>query len=526
MKKLLLIVTLMISVTGFAQKSGNEFPQRIKDKIAYPKTNRTAVATQKNPERGIKQCLDSIVVPQQYKEVFSYDDRGNHTQYISFGWDNNAWQETIKKEMKYDANGNNTMITAYYRNFENNDWLISYQEEYEYDADGNETMHISCYWNEGVLSVKFKNEFTYDPNGNESTNTFYDWDFDSNEWIPMYYGESTYENGKLTLYIDHEWIDNDWQQYYKIEHTYDPNGNRTQWIIYDWFGSWQFNFKGESEYDSHEKETLYVESMWDGNAWVETFKYKNEYKYDPAGNMTETIYFSWEDDDWRIEYKYVYEYDNDKNVTMSASYGWDIDSNKWTGWDKYDYKYESGNVIEMVNFFWENEDWVKLRKNEHEYDANDNMTLSVSYSWENNDWVKSDKYEYTFDLAYLLTDLIIPPDSYMNNKKLDEKGFSWDGTDWTMLYLAIYYWSEREINAIPDIKSENYSINIYPNPATNEIHLILDAKETVDYIIYNSAGQTVMRGKLQTQPTINIQSLPSGIYFLKVSERTMKVIKQ
>ena len=60
------------------------------------------------------------------------------------------------------------------------------------------------------------------------------------------------------------------------------------------------------------------------------------------------------------------------------------------------------------------------------------------------------------------------------------------------------------------------------------LHPIGDASlQVVNYTIYNIVGQLMMEGKLQDAPTtINIEALPSGIYFLWVAGQAVKFAKQ
>ena len=68
------------------------------------------------------------------------------------------------------------------------------------------------------------------------------------------------------------------------------------------------------------------------------------------------------------------------------------------------------------------------------------------------------------------------------------------------------------------------SVQIYPNPASTELYIQLASQESTDYVIYNSAEQILLQGKLQPYSTINVQSLASGIYYLKISDEVKKVI--
>jgi hypothetical protein len=72
--------------------------------------------------------------------------------------------------------------------------------------------------------------------------------------------------------------------------------------------------------------------------------------------------------------------------------------------------------------------------------------------------------------------------------------------------------------------------SMYPNPVTTEIHVKLAQQETADYILYNIAGQAVMQGKVRNSSIIDVQTLSSGIYLVRMItaewETTQKIIKQ
>jgi PKD repeat protein len=69
---------------------------------------------------------------------------------------------------------------------------------------------------------------------------------------------------------------------------------------------------------------------------------------------------------------------------------------------------------------------------------------------------------------------------------------------------------------------------IYPNPASKQLRVTVgDGFETRPYNIeiYDVVGQMVMQGKLQNN-IINVESLSSGMYFLKVNGKTVKFVKE
>jgi len=75
-------------------------------------------------------------------------------------------------------------------------------------------------------------------------------------------------------------------------------------------------------------------------------------------------------------------------------------------------------------------------------------------------------------------------------------------------------------------------INVYPNPATDVLHIASANGELPDsYIIYNSMGQTIAASKLNggNSATVNINTLTNGVYFIKLAKAdkatTLKFVK-
>ena len=103
------------------------------------------------------------------------------------------------------------------------------------------------------------------------------------------------------------------------------------------------------------------------------------------------------------------------------------------------------------------------------------------------------------------------------------------------LYKKADEWKEFENNIIDgttypcdqDIDDVAAShLQIYPNPATTELHIDLAIQEPADYAIFDLLGQVVMQGTLQESSTIHIESLVSGIYFLRISGTAVSFVRR
>lgn len=70
----------------------------------------------------------------------------------------------------------------------------------------------------------------------------------------------------------------------------------------------------------------------------------------------------------------------------------------------------------------------------------------------------------------------------------------------------------------------NTAFTVYPNPATDFIHITLHEASTVE--LFDLSGKCVYRDRLPEGTTrISLSTLPSGIYLLKANHTIEKIIK-
>ena len=171
-KILLLMITLLVSVTGFSQNGKEIFQNKQSILECTYRTNKDAykhakemylqaLSLQKNTtpqsisDKTIKQCLDSIIFPDYRKEFFSYDTKGNIIINEEHQWNysTNTWTKR-KIEYEYDDHGNLTLIASY-QTWLDFDWTGETKHEYSYDSDRNLTMDIYYVWDyDGCLTKK------------------------------------------------------------------------------------------------------------------------------------------------------------------------------------------------------------------------------------------------------------------------------------------------------------------------------------------------------------------------------------
>jgi len=79
---------------------------------------------------------------------------------------------------------------------------------------------------------------------------------------------------------------------------------------------------------------------------------------------------------------------------------------------------------------------------------------------------------------------------------------------------------------IVEILTEKSPIVVYPNPAFMQLHVKFDTPEVANYSISSITGQILLQGKVQNNSPINIESLASGMYYLKIAGKTVKFVKE
>lgn len=357
-------------------------------------------------------------------EEYTYDDNGNKLTEIESKYINNEWikikeykyynneRKTIyyidfnddtfddKWEYTYDESGNE--LTRKYSNYINDEWVVT--GEYKWFSDTKKTIYEIWLSNEKTFTTK--NEYTYDDDGNLLTKI--DSKYLNNEWLKI--REYKYINNKEKKIYELVLNDDD-TFYYKVESTYDDNGNTLTFTI-EYFDSinWKYNYKYEYTYDENGSMLTRKQSKYINNEWVkiEEYKYINneekttyytyfsngsmysleEFTYDADGNKLTKTESKYIDNKWvKIrEYKYI---NNQEKTTYSLVFLNDVPS------AIFEYTYdENGNTLIETQSDYVNNEWVYELKYEYTYDAQGNKLTKKRFDYVNNDWLKTSESKY------------------------------------------------------------------------------------------------------------------------------------
>lgn len=258
---------------------------------------------------------------EEYTHDYTWDSSGNTylvNSYYGFGTFND-WIVRKKFESIYDANWNLTMRISYTWDFLTNQMVLYSKEEYSYDDNGNLVLEISYIYdsNKSQWNVSEKKEFSYDTNGNKTIT----------QLINTSKNEATYDaNGKLAYFGNYNWNSNTSQWIINTMYSLDTSRNTILFIDSDYSGQ----FKLEYTYDGNGNLTLFVPFQWDKNAskWIE-----HELKRFERSDI----------------WKQVYTYDSNGNKTMEIIYNWDETANRFVNGTKTTWYYSPLNITFVPN---------------------------------------------------------------------------------------------------------------------------------------------------------------------------------
>jgi len=72
----------------------------------------------------------------------------------------------------------------------------------------------------------------------------------------------------------------------------------------------------------------------------------------------------------------------------------------------------------------------------------------------------------------------------------------------------------------------NFGFNVYPNPVNALLEIELSEIANKEFELFNVFGNIVLRGELKSQKnSIDLSSLPTNVYFLRINNQTSKILK-
>lgn len=233
------------------------------------------------------------------------------------------------------------------QNSENGYWSLGTNMDYSYDQTGNLALLISTYWNDGAVSSKTKMEATYEGIQKPIEIINYNFDLESQSWIPDMKTNYEYISSILHKETISIWDPESakWEvQTYILIHLKDSG-----YIEYtETFFEETLFFKYVYEYNSDGKiQTMIGYSLNYGTGNLSENS-KMEYKYNSQKLLSSNTIYNWMSNMWDPQLQNRYTYDTDNNILFSYVYGWSPSANNWIETNFTQYYYKNSGEVEQV----------------------------------------------------------------------------------------------------------------------------------------------------------------------------------
>jgi photosystem II stability/assembly factor-like uncharacterized protein len=207
--------------------------------------------------------------------------------------------------------------------------------------------------------------------------------------------------------------------------------------------------------------------------------------------------------------------------TIDAGETW----NKILQKDIFDYQVKTNGEIYALSFrSTEPGGYYTLYRSEDDFQSYDSIPLMIDEDIDINLFVLPD--ESSIYLHTTKDEIYLSEDDGQNFEFVQElsnyplkKDFIND--TWYLSGRGLWRFDETA-TSLDDVFDIEY-LHTYPNPSTKTLHI--DSEEFESYQLMNTQGIIVKFGMLQ-QPTINIESLPSGLYYLSLINGVNTIIEE
>ena len=358
---------------------------------------------------------------------------------------------------------------------------------------------------------------------------------------------------KLTSSLTESYNGSSWQNSYKIEYSYDDNGNLTEETELFWdttSSQWKTGFKSFYTYNSDNKATVGLYQSFDSTSGSITYQDRTNNTYNSNGDLIQFLDQEWNGSAWVNDYKVDLTYTNNR-LSGGASYTWGGTDWIFTTDDdsKFTINYNANGTISSFNSdAWDGTNWVASDSTIFSYDGNNNLILQDGQTWNGTAWISEYKSEYSYDTN---GNLIAEKESYLENGSF-VTGYEQTATFNTAELMSSYIHPFKDKTGI-DYLTEPYGIinkmlsktgdtsdrttynygeatasnedfnslvfSVYPNPASSFVKVDDSNFSLKNMEIYNLIGQKLLS---TTKNQLNIENLVDGVYLLKIETESGK----
>lgn len=294
------------------------------------------------------------------------------------------------------------------------------------------------------------------------------------------------EAGQLVRLDGYQWLANQWKHVYYVEYGYNDNGQIATRTNYN-------HLSGEFQL---------------GGVY--------EYTYNSDGQLILTELTMMGDVCQRVEYVYA---DGLLQVETWSYPDYSSPSGAFEPAERIRYNYEDGRLVRELDSLYANGMWTYYGKCEYVYDQVGNCTEFHRYDMANDETERS---VYTFD-ERTVSETLIPwnpelgrPHVYNNVNIYTSEEFWTLDVDMVLQYVGDYIYTYAGINDAGIADVEQLPLDVFPNPAINEITISGIGEGLHQMDIVDMSGRVVMSGNVTETSPIDLSGLQGGCYLVRV----------
>ncbi|MEP6513032.1 MAG: T9SS type A sorting domain-containing protein [Parafilimonas sp.] len=441
-------------------------------------------------------------------------------------WQNTAWQHSTRDVFSYNSSCFVTTVLIQNWQQSSSTWADTLLLSYTYNANNSINQILTQIWNSNtsMWDNTFRETFSY--NSNNATDSVLTEGWLNNNWKNAFLFTYTYNaDGTVNILLSQIWFTS-WTNSSRITYTYNADKTVNQDVTQTWdliFHNWTNASRNTYTYSATKKILTDLNEIWKSNQWKNNELTTNT--YDGNDYLINTLSQGWNSttSSWENDYQTNYTNNSNGTVAVAIFQNWDKGTSTWINDTRSTYSYNSCALpLTLASFTATLKDkvvelnWVTLTESNTKNFVVQRSSDGINF--ENIGTVNAvgnstQKTSYQFPDASAFN--AGAAKFYYRLQMVDKDG------SFTYSKIATAEFINRVI------------VKISPNPVKDILKIEgLNSSTSTTLMITDISGRVVAQINITAETySWNIQRLPSGIYYLMVTENNkqaaaIKFIKQ
>jgi len=274
--------------------------------------------------------------------IYTYNETFNRISSLGREWITALWVNDKLLDYFYDDKGNRYKEIEKQWNSSEQNWIKKYQKLFSFNEYHNLNGYIFQKWNEIQSSWEDSLQYLYDYDDDQNW-TYWEkqtWNSDSVKWISNIRFIYSYQEGNMTNFLRQEWYSSYWINTDSSAYSYNPYGNLTEEIQYQWVAidsTWKERTVISYSYNQNQQVNEKLYRSWDGDSLRNQTRYI--YQYTELDEVSEIVGNNWDNTDWNPYVRYLFDYDEYGALIREVDQAWSSGDAAWFNEYKFEYYY-------------------------------------------------------------------------------------------------------------------------------------------------------------------------------------------